>query len=82
MPPEHTLNVFRIEPLRDLPDDQVRSGRFQAGNEMVRPALHLPQDGFPRDETHAQELANGADGIGWATETCEPRPAGVQGIGP
>lgn len=65
MPPKHTLNVSLTEPLRDFVDEQVQSGRFQTGSEVVRAALRLLQDDLQGPvREHGQEPAGGADRVG------------------
>jgi Arc/MetJ-type ribon-helix-helix transcriptional regulator len=83
MPTKHTLNVSLTEPLRDFVDEQVQSGRFQTGSEVVRAALRLLQDNLQGPvKKHGQEPADGADGIGLAKEKREPRPAKAHRIEP
>ena len=68
MPPKHTLNVSLTEPLRDFVDEQVQSGRFQTGSEVVRAALRLLQDNLHEPvKEQGQKPADGADRVGEGT---------------
>jgi Arc/MetJ-type ribon-helix-helix transcriptional regulator len=70
MPPKHTLNVSLTGPLRDFVDEQVQSGRFQTGSEVVRAALRMLQDGLKGPaKADGHEPVDGADGIGLAKTT-------------
>lgn len=83
MPTKHTLNVSLTEPLRDFVDEQVQSGRFQTGSEVVRAALRLLQDNLQGPvNKHGQRPVNDADGIGLAKEKRQPRPAKAHRIEP
>jgi Arc/MetJ-type ribon-helix-helix transcriptional regulator len=83
MPAKHTLNVSLTEPLRDFVDDQVQSGRYQTGSEVVRAGLRLLQDTLPGPaKKHGPKPVGDADGIELAKEKREPRPAKARRIEP